>query len=177
LRVRLLSNARKPRAFAQDPTEVLNRFRGVIQQGINQIARSEWQRLPPPELACIDKELHQQGTSVEVIISRGMLPSDPLLAPLRPRCSGLAAQVPQQPSATGQLRIPTCEELLSLKNNMPPGSLEWLFGKGSFDGMTVEDLDQAIATVAQCAETVRTTPEKSHPSLNERKGPRLSFSV
>jgi hypothetical protein len=87
-------------AFAQNVSDFLNLFRGVIVQGMIQAAQSEWRRLPSTELSCLDQTLRQHGASVEALISRGVLPSDRRLDQLRSNCRGQIALGPH--SATAQ---------------------------------------------------------------------------
>ena len=60
--------------------------RGAIQEGVRQAALSEWRKLPAPEIACIDRNLHQQGLSIDAIGSWGIEPSDSRVAQLRASC-------------------------------------------------------------------------------------------
>lgn len=83
-------------AFAQNVNEMLNMFRGAIQQGMRQAASSEWRKVPPTEIACIDQDLRQQGASVEILVNRGILPSDPRLSQLRSNCQSQGSQGVQQ---------------------------------------------------------------------------------
>jgi hypothetical protein len=79
-------------AFAQNINDILRMFGGVIQQGMIQSARSEWRTLPPTELSCLDQALRQQGASVDVLASRGILPSDARLALFRSGCRSQGGQ-------------------------------------------------------------------------------------
>ena len=89
-------------ASAQDVNDFLNLFGGIIQQGMIQAVQSEWRRLPPTELSCLDQTLRQQGASVDALINRGVFPSDPRLAPMRANCRGQFVQVPQPASQPSQ---------------------------------------------------------------------------
>ena len=64
-----------------------------------QAAQSEWRRLPPPELSCLDQGLRQQGASVDALASRGVMPSEPHLAQLRSSCRGQIVQNVQPANA------------------------------------------------------------------------------
>jgi hypothetical protein len=87
-------------AFAQNLNDVLNLLRGAVQQGMKQTAQAEWQKLPPAEISCLDQSLHQQGGSVDALVARGVLPSDPRLSALRSNCRSQTAQNP--PAVTTQ---------------------------------------------------------------------------
>ncbi|MGO9845259.1 MAG: hypothetical protein ACLPKT_01250 [Methylocella sp.] len=82
-------------AFAQNVNDLLNLFGGAIQQGYGQAVQSEWRRLPPAELSCLDKALGQRGASVNTLASRGVTPSDPWVAQLRSSCQSQIVQSPQ----------------------------------------------------------------------------------
>jgi hypothetical protein len=86
-------------AFAQNANDFLNLFGGVMQQAMRQAAQSEWRRLAPSELSCLDQGLREEGASVDALVSRGVLPSDPRLAQLRSNCRGQLAQDPQPATA------------------------------------------------------------------------------
>jgi uncharacterized protein len=71
-------------------------IRGAIQEGVRQAVLSEWRKLPTSEIACIDRNLHQQGLSIDSIGSWGIEPSDPRLAQLRASCRKQFVQTPSQ---------------------------------------------------------------------------------
>lgn len=86
-------------ALAQNVNDLLNLFRGAVQQSMVQAAQSEWRRLPPAELSCLDQALRQQGASVDALANRGVMPTEPALAQLRSDCRGQIAQIPQATAA------------------------------------------------------------------------------
>jgi hypothetical protein len=86
-------------AFAQNANDLINRFRGVVQGAIVHEAQFEWKKLPLNEIGCIDQALRQQNSSIDALINRGVLPSDPRLAQLRANCRGQVAQSPQPTTA------------------------------------------------------------------------------
>ena len=83
-------------AYAQNLNDFVRMFGGVIQQGMIQAAQSQWQRMPPNELSCLDQALRKQGISIDALVSRGIAPSDPRLSQLQTNCRG---QSPQQSNA------------------------------------------------------------------------------
>jgi TPR repeat protein/uncharacterized protein len=78
---------------AQNANDFLNVLGGVMQQAMRQAALAEWQKLPPTEISCLDQSLQQQGQSVNGLITRGVLPSDPRLSELRVRCRAASPTV------------------------------------------------------------------------------------
>jgi hypothetical protein len=83
-------------AFAQ-ATDDFSRIFGAPQDAIAQTAaRSEWNRIAPNEMGCIDDALQQQGGSVDALTERGVTPSDPRIAGIRSGCQSQLAQ-PQPP--------------------------------------------------------------------------------
>jgi tetratricopeptide (TPR) repeat protein len=84
-------------AFCQNRNDFMNLFGGVMQQAMIRVAQSEWRKLPINEMGCIEQALvQQQGTTVEALIQRGVLPSDPRLGQVRANCRGqIAPQTPQ----------------------------------------------------------------------------------
>jgi hypothetical protein len=43
-------------------------------------------------LSCLDQDLREQGASVDALVNRGVMPSDPRLAQLRSNCRGQVTQ-------------------------------------------------------------------------------------
>jgi hypothetical protein len=64
-----------------------------------QATQAAWAEVPSKEVRCISDALHQQGGSVEALIQRGVLPSDPKLANERSNC--LKQSERQEPQPTG----------------------------------------------------------------------------
>jgi hypothetical protein len=59
-------------------SERLTRMFGAPQRASVQAAtRSEWNKVSPPEIRCINDALRQHGARVETLIQRGVMPSDP----------------------------------------------------------------------------------------------------
>ena len=72
-------------AFAQNINDLLTIFGGDRQRAARH-AQTEWRRLPPAEVACIDQRLRRKGSSVEALIRRGVKPSAARLIELRSSC-------------------------------------------------------------------------------------------
>lgn len=66
--------------WAQSQPDFANIFGAIIRQGISQALQSRWKELPQGELACIEKQLRIEGTSISQAIQRGIGPSDPRLS-------------------------------------------------------------------------------------------------
>ena len=88
-------------ASAQNASDMMNLFGGLLSRAIVENARVEWRKLPNTEIQCIDEQLRQQGSSTGVVIEQGLSPGDPRLSPLRERCRSLT--LPLQPKPTVQL--------------------------------------------------------------------------
>jgi uncharacterized protein len=86
-------------AFAQNSNDVMQLFGSLVQQAIRQAALAEWQRIPPEEGSCIDESLRRQGASIDALVSRGILPTDPRLGQVRSAC--------RTPQAASSLEIET----------------------------------------------------------------------
>jgi hypothetical protein len=72
-------------AFAQNINDLLTIFGGDRQRAARH-AQTEWRRLSPAEVACIDQRLRRKGSSVEALIRRGVKPSAARLIELRSSC-------------------------------------------------------------------------------------------
>ncbi len=70
---------------------------------------------------------------------------------------------------TAQVRTPTCEELFSYANLMPPDAIDRSFSKGSGD-LNVNDFDDALAIVSRCREAVAPPPLDRRHVPTERNG-------
>jgi hypothetical protein len=71
-----------------------------MQPATVQATQAAWAELPSEEAGCINDALYQQGGSVEALIQRGVLPSDPRLANARSNCQSQFER--QDPQPTGQ---------------------------------------------------------------------------
>ena len=76
-------------AFGQSPNHLTRMF-GVSQRASTQAAtRSEWNKIPPPEIQCINDALSQHGARIETLIQRGVLPLNPKIHDIRSNCQQL----------------------------------------------------------------------------------------
>src|SRR5262245_13749528 len=83
-------------ALAQGPDEFLRTFGTITQPATVQATQAAWGKLPSKEIGCLNDALHQQGGSVEALIQRGVLPSDPRHANEQSKCQNQSeAQEPQ----------------------------------------------------------------------------------
>jgi len=78
-------------AFAQNINDLLTIFGGDRQRAARH-AQTEWRRLPPAEMACIDQRLRRKDSSVEALIRR-VKPSAARLIELRSSCRQLVEGV------------------------------------------------------------------------------------
>ena len=74
-------------------------FGGMVLQGMSRVAMSEWQKLPPDQVTCIDENLRRQNTSVTLLVMQGVVPSAPWLGQIRVKCANqdVRAQQPETP--------------------------------------------------------------------------------
>src|SRR6516164_1656350 len=87
-------------ALAQGPDEFLRTFGTITQPATVQATQAAWAKLPSTQVGCINDALHQQGGSVEALIQRGILPSDPRLANERLNCQKPFEQQEAQPTSS-----------------------------------------------------------------------------
>src|SRR5262249_47387006 len=85
--------------LAQRSDDFLRTFGTTAQSGTVQATQAAWAKLPSSEVGCINEALYQQGGSVEALIQRGVLPSDPRLANERSNCQNQFER--QEPQPTG----------------------------------------------------------------------------
>src|SRR5579863_8395965 len=85
-------------AVAQSPNDVIDLFGGLVRSGVAAAAQSAWQKIPREEIACIDQNLRQRGSSINLVVQQGIGPSDARIFDVRSACRG---QSPQQLSRSG----------------------------------------------------------------------------
>ena len=84
-------------AQSPSPSYVVKQLPSVRQ------SRTEWRKITPPELSCIEQRLRQQRSSVPTLIQRGILPSDSRLSNIRSTCRNQIAQEQQVTATVVQL--------------------------------------------------------------------------
>jgi len=87
-------------ALAQGPNDFLRTFGMIMQPATVQATQAAWAKVPSDEAACINDALYQQGGSVEALIQRGVLPSDPRLANERSNCQKQSERQETQPTGS-----------------------------------------------------------------------------
>src|SRR5215472_13955660 len=87
---------------AQGPDDFLRTFGTIMQPAAVQATQAAWAKLPSKEVGCINDALYQQGGSVEALIQRGVLPSDPRVANAGSNCQKQSER--QEPQPTGSQR-------------------------------------------------------------------------
>src|SRR5215472_1304277 len=85
---------------AQGPDDFLRTFGTIMQPATVQATQAAWAKLPSKEVGCINDALYQQGGSLEALIQRGVLPSDPRLANERSNCQKQSERQEPQPTAS-----------------------------------------------------------------------------
>jgi hypothetical protein len=79
-------------ASAQNASDIMRLFGGMMQGAIVEAAKAEWRKLRPVELACIEQELQRQGLSPTALAQRGILPTDGRIAGIRASCAAAAIE-------------------------------------------------------------------------------------
>src|SRR6516162_5282070 len=87
-------------ALAQGPDDFLRTFGAITQPATVQATQAAWAELTSEEAGCINDALYQQGGSVEALIQRGVLPSDPRLANERSNCQKQSERQGPQPTGS-----------------------------------------------------------------------------
>jgi hypothetical protein len=103
-----------------------------------QATQAAWAKLPSEEARCVNDALYQQGGSVEALIERGVLPSDPRLANERSNCQNQFER--QEPKPTGSQRSVYAVGSVALGATVQSGSSAYREYKcapsDQFDGFT-----------------------------------------
>src|SRR5262249_7928440 len=73
-------------AFAQSRNDLTRTF-GIPQRPSVQAAtRVEWSKISPPEIGCINDALRQYDARIEILVQRGVMPSDQGIGNIRSNC-------------------------------------------------------------------------------------------
>jgi hypothetical protein len=98
---------------AQNVNNMLNLFGGMMRSAVVEGARAEWRNVRPVELACIEDQLQQQGTSAEMLAQQGTFPNDGRVAGIRVLCAR-ATMLPVQ------IPVPPVNQPTSTTTSLPP---------------------------------------------------------
>ncbi len=121
-------------ASAQNANDIFRLFGGMMQTAIIQATLDQWRKISEGEVACVDQNLRQQGSSLQRAIQQGITPSDPRIAGSRAACRNQIAQQPmwQGPSFDcSKARMPDeraiCSDAeLSKLDNLVAGGYNYL---------------------------------------------------
>ncbi len=80
-----------PHEAAAQQQDIFNLFGGLVRSGIAAATQADWERLPNPEVACIDRTLRERGSSVNDLVRQGISPSDRRIAGFRGGCRDQAS--------------------------------------------------------------------------------------
>jgi uncharacterized protein len=80
-----------PYEAAAQQQDIFNLFGGLVRSGIAAATQADWERLPNPETACIDRALRERGSSINDLVRQGISPSDRRIAGVRGGCQDQAS--------------------------------------------------------------------------------------
>jgi hypothetical protein len=70
-------------SFAQNASNMINLFDGLMLQAMREAANAEWRKVSRPESACIERELQTHGRSIAALAQQGVFPNDGRIASSR----------------------------------------------------------------------------------------------
>lgn len=73
-------------SFAQSSRDLMNMFGAIMQSAMVQATQTEWRKLPPITLTCVDETLRQRGISVQVLVNNGIGPTDTRVSDVIANC-------------------------------------------------------------------------------------------
>jgi uncharacterized protein len=82
-----------PHEAASQQRDIFNLFGGLVRSGIAAATQADWERLPNPEVACVDRALRERGSSINDLVHQGISPSDGRIAGVRGGCRDQASSV------------------------------------------------------------------------------------
>jgi hypothetical protein len=153
-----------PQQAAAQQQDIFNLFGGLVRSGIAAATQADWERLPNPEVACIDRALRERGSSINNLVRQGIPPSDGRIAEVRGGCRDQTAS--SGPSfdcrrATYPDEVTICgdPELAGLDRLIAEGyrSLVERLGQGAARSMTAPQLASrhACRSDAGCIKNVQ----------------------
>jgi hypothetical protein len=85
-------------APARSPADMVDLFGSLIRSGVGMAAQSAWEKLPPSEIACVNRYLIRKGSSINTVVQQGIAPTDPRVFDARSECRDTAATGRRAPS-------------------------------------------------------------------------------
>ena len=75
-----------PHEVGAQQQDIFKLFGAAVRSGMAAAAGADWERLPNAEVACIDRSLRENGSSVNDIVRQGVSPFDDRIAGFRSAC-------------------------------------------------------------------------------------------
>ena len=85
-------------APARSQTDMVNLFGSLIRSGVGLATQAAWEKLPPSEIACVNRYLIRKGSSINAVVQQGIAPTDPRVFDARSECRDTAATGRRGPS-------------------------------------------------------------------------------
>jgi hypothetical protein len=85
-------------APARSQADMVDLFGSLIRSGVGMAAQAAWEKLPPSEIACVNRFLISKGSSINAIIRQGIAPTDPRIFDVRSECRDANAAGRRAPS-------------------------------------------------------------------------------
>jgi hypothetical protein len=148
----------------------------MMQTAIIQATLDQWRKLSEGEVACVDQNLRQQGSSLQRAIQQGITPSDPRIAGSRAACRNQIAQQPmwQGPSFDcSKARMPDeraiCSDAeLSKLDNLVAGGYNYL--RNRYGVQFAESIGAPLWRARQaCGSDVTCIKQKQIAAIEEYK--------
>lgn len=83
---------------ARSQTDMVDLFGSLIRSGVGLATQAAWQKLPPSEIACVNRYLIRKGSSINAVVQQGIAPTDPRVFDARSECRDTAATSRRTPS-------------------------------------------------------------------------------
>ena len=166
-------------SFAQNASDIMRLFGGLMQGAIAEGAKAEWRKVRPPELACIQDQLQTQGTSTAALAQQGIFPTDGRVAGIRTGCA--RATIPGVPPAVATLAQPAAPGLVQannalqsfVKDNSLSGAYQGFFNGQAEAKAAAEERARQEAAAKAAAEAERQRQEAAAKAAAEAERQRL----
>lgn len=78
-------------APARSQADMVDLFGSLIRSGVGLATQAAWEKLPPSEIACVNRYLVRKGSSINAVVQQGIGPTDPRVFDARSECRDTAA--------------------------------------------------------------------------------------
>jgi hypothetical protein len=157
---------------ARSQTDMVNLFGSLIRSGVGLATQAAWEKLPPSEIACVNRYLIRKGSSINAVVQQGIAPTDPRVFDARSECRDIAATSRRAPSfdcaramMPDERAICSDEESSQLDNAMASG---YAYVKGKYGEQTARAVGASLLRARQsCGASLACVKQAQRNAIRE----------